>query len=83
MDPGRTLERLVAETPRLKRIAYAVLALTVVVDFFLPRHHPHFFWDTIPGFSAVFGFIACILIIVVSKAFGRFWVARSEDYYDD
>jgi hypothetical protein len=83
MDPGRTLEKLVAETPRLKRIAYAVLALTVVVDFFLPRHHPHFFWDTIPGFSAVFGFIACILIIVVSKAFGRFWVARSEDYYDD
>jgi hypothetical protein len=83
MDPGRTLEKLVAETPRLKRIAYAVLALTVVVDFFLPRHHPHFFWDTIPGFSAIFGFIACILIIVVSKAFGRFWVARSEDYYDD
>ena len=83
MDPGRTLEKLVAETPRLKRIAYAVLALTVVVDFFLPRHDPHFFWDTIPGFSAVFGFIACILIIVVSKAFGRFWVARSEDYYDD
>lgn len=83
MDPGRTLEKLVAQTPRLKRIAYAVLALTVVVDLFLPRHHPHFFWDTIPGFSAVFGFVACILIIVVSKAFGRFWVARSEDYYDD
>jgi hypothetical protein len=83
MDPGRTLEKLVAQTPRLKRIAYAVLALTVVVDFFLPRHHPHFFWDSVPGFSAAFGFIACILIIVVSKAFGRFWVARSEDYYDD
>ena len=55
----------------------------MVIDFFLPRHHPHFFWDLIPGFSAVFGFVACVLIIVVSKAFGRYWVARSEEYYDD
>lgn len=83
MDLGRLLERLVANTKTLKRVAWAILALVVVIDFFLPRHHPHFFWDMVPGFSAVFGFVACVLIIVVSKAFGRYWVARSEDYYDD
>lgn len=83
MDLGKTLERLVANSGTLKRVAYAVLALMVVIDFFLPRHHPHFFWDLVPGFSAVFGFIACVLIIVVSKAFGHYWVARPEDYYDD
>jgi hypothetical protein len=55
----------------------------VVIDFFLPRDHPHFFWDLIPGFNAVFGFISCILIIVISKALGHYWLARSEDYYDD
>jgi hypothetical protein len=83
MDLGKFLEKLVANTRTLKRVAYAVLALTVVVDFFLLRHHPHFFWDSIPGFSAGYGFIGCVLIIVVSKAFGHYWVARSEDYYDD
>lgn len=83
MDLGKLLARLVANTKTLKRVAWAILALVVVIDFFLPRHHPHFFWDLIPGFSAVFGFIACVLIIVVSKAFGHYWVARSEDYYDD
>ena len=83
MDLGKLLAGLVANTKTLKRVAWAILALIVVIDFFLPRHHPHFFWDLIPGFSAVFGFIACVLIIVVSKAFGHYWVARSEDYYDD
>lgn len=83
MDLGKLLERLVANTHTLKRAAWAILTLLVVIDFFLPRHHPHFFWDLIPGFSAVFGFVACVLIIVVSKAFGRYWVARSEEYYDD
>lgn len=83
MDIGKVLENLVANTKTLKRIVYVILALLVVIDFFLPRHHPHFFWDEIPGFSAVYGFISCILIIVISKALGRFWLARSEDYYND
>jgi hypothetical protein len=83
MDIGKLLERLMADRKRLHRIGYASLALVVVIDFFLPRDHPHFFWDLIPGFSAVFGFISCILIIVVSKALGHYWLARSEDYYDD
>lgn len=83
MDYGKTLERLVANRQTLKRASYAVLVLIVVIDFFLPRDHPHFFWDLIPGFSAVFGFVSCILIIVVSKAFGHYAVGRQEDYYDD
>lgn len=80
---GMILEHMVNNTQTLKRIAYAILALTVVLDFFIPRDYVHFFWDEIPGFSAVYGFIACILIIIVSKALGRYWLSRPEDYYDD
>lgn len=83
MDLGNLLVKLVARTGTLKRLAYAILASTVVVDLFLPRHHPHFLWDLIPGFSAGYGFLGCVLIIIVSKAFGHYWVARPEDYYDD
>jgi hypothetical protein len=83
MNIGKILENLVNNTKTLKRIAYAVLALTVAIDFLLPRHHAYFFWDDIPGFSAVYGFISCVLIVVISKALGHYWLERSEDYYND
>ena len=67
MDIGKILENLVNNAKTLKRIGFAVLALIVVVDFFLPRHHSEFFWDDIPGFSALYGLISFILIVVVSK----------------
>lgn len=80
---GKILETMVNNTQTLKRIVYVILALTLVLDFFIPRDSVHFFWDDIPGFSAVYGFIACILIIIVSKALGRYWLSRPEEYYDD
>lgn len=83
MDIGKILENLVNNTKTLKRIAYAVLILIVVIDFFLPREHSHYFWDDIPGFSAVYGFVSFVLIVVVSKTLGHYWLGRSEDYYND
>jgi hypothetical protein len=83
MDLGKLLENLMSNPPLLKRIGWATLALVVVIDFFLPRPYLHFFWDSIPGFSAVYGLFSCILIIVVSKALGKLWLSKPEDYYDD
>lgn len=67
---------------RLKVVSYISLALVFGVDFFIHRHHATFIWDNIPGFSAVFGFISCVLIIVVSKFIGHVWLMKKEDYYD-
>jgi len=83
MNIGKILESMMDNRKTLKRIAYAVLALTVVLDFFIERHHHVFFWDDIPGFSAVYGFVSCVLIVVISKALGHYWLERSEDYYND
>lgn len=83
MELGKILENMVNNAKTLERFAYVILALTVVLDLFIPRDHVYFFWDDIPGFSAVYGFISCIVIIIVSKALGHYWLSRPEDYYDD
>lgn len=83
MDLGKVLENIMAKPALLKRIGLVTLALLVVIDFFLPRPYLHFVWDSFPGFSAVYGFVSCILIIVVSKALGKLWLLKPEDYYDD
>ncbi len=69
-------------TKIVKKIAYGMLVLLILVDFIIPRHEIHFFGDKIPGFWSLFGFISCVLIIVVSKWIGHHWLVRDEDYYD-
>jgi hypothetical protein len=44
--------------------------------------HVHFWWEEIPVFSAIYGFIGCIIIIIASKALGHHWLQREEDYYE-
>jgi hypothetical protein len=66
----------------LKWIFYALLIIVFVADFLVPRHPADFPWDDIPGFSAAYGFISVIAIIIISKVVGRVIVTRKEDYYD-
>ena len=70
-------------TKIVKKIAYGMLVLLILADFIIPRHEIHFFGDKIPGFWSLFGFISCVLIIVVSKWIGHHWLVRDEDYYDE
>ena len=69
-------------TKTVKKLAYSILVLLVAADFIIPRHEIHFFGDKVPGFWSLFGFISCVLIIVVSKWLGYHWLMRDEDYYD-
>jgi len=73
----------VLRTKKVRRIAYGVLILLIITDFFIPRHEVHFFGDEIPGFWSLFGFIACVLIIVVSKWIGHLGLMQDENYYDE
>jgi len=72
----------------LFRILYAGLVLSVLADvifrFFAhsAQEHAAFLLQEIPGFSAFYGFIACILIIFVSKRLGQRFLQRDEGYYD-
>ena len=73
----------VLRTKAAKRIAYGALIILIVVDFIIPRHEIHFFGDNIRGFWSLFGFIACVLIIIISKWIGRLGLMQDESYYDE
>jgi hypothetical protein len=67
---------------KMKIIFAIVLGIVLLSDFLVHRHPPTFIWDKIPGFSAVYGLISCILIVVVSKFIGYHGLMKKEDYYD-
>ena len=72
----------ILRTKTVKKIAYGILVLLVMVDFIIPRHEVHFFGDKIPGFWSLFGLSACVVIIIVSKWLGKNGLMKDEDYYD-
>ena len=43
--------------------------------------HPYFKWEQWPGFYAVYGFVACVLLVLGAKFVLRPLVMRDEDYY--
>lgn len=61
-----------------------LLALLVIGDaFFVDKEHAHTTIERYAGFWAAFGFLACLVIIFVSKWFGHRGIMQDEDYYDD
>ncbi len=70
----------------VKKLRLSLLFSIVIVSilgFIFPDHHPHFWWQKIPIFDVVFGFIGCIVIILVSKWIGHTWLMKPEEYYDE
>jgi hypothetical protein len=65
---------------RLFRFLYGACVLLLVLDFILHRHVLHA-WEKLPGFYALFGFTACVTLVLVAKAMRRL-LRRPEDYYD-
>jgi hypothetical protein len=70
----------------LVRLSCVVLALLVVVDAIpalVHKEHAHTSLEHMPGFWSLFGFVACVLIIVLSKWYGHAGIMTREDYYDE
>jgi len=67
---------------RLSLFFYLSLLLAVGSDFLISHEGGHFFWENLFGFGAIYGFISCVLIIVVSKALGHMGLMQRENYYD-
>ena len=63
----------------LLRCLYAICALLFILDFFLHRHTAHA-WEGLTGFYAIFGFVACVTLVLVAKQMRRI-LKRKEDYY--
>ncbi len=65
---------------RIIQVLLAVSALSVVADFFYHKHVDYDFQGWI-GFDAIYGFIACVALVLSAKQLRRI-LMRDEDYYD-
>lgn len=61
------------------------ITLTFISEFFISHDpsHKDFWWSNIPFFWALFGFVGCILLILLAKYFLIKIVHRKESYYDE
>jgi len=86
MNLVRLIDFLRDRLPLVIRICWVILGLLVVIDAIpalVDKHHAHTAPEHIPGFWSVFGFVACVLIVIVSKAYGKAGIMTREDYYDE
>lgn len=63
------------------RVFYGVCIALFAADFVIHRHAERTlegFW----GFYAIYGFVACVLLVLMAKEMRKV-LMRGEDYYDD
>ena len=64
----------------LLRVFYVICALLVLVEFVFHRHVSHPF-ENLFGFYAVYGFAACVALVLIAKQMRKV-LMRDEDYYE-
>jgi hypothetical protein len=72
---------------RLKAVIWicvVLLAALVLFDvIFVDKEDAHTLVERLFGFWAVFGFLGCAVLIILSKWFGHAGIMQNEDYYDE
>lgn len=69
-----------ANVNRLLYGLYAVCGLLFVLDFIIHRHATRE-WEQLSGFYAIFGFVACVVLVLVAREMRKI-LMRRKDYYD-
>ena len=63
------------------RIFYLGAAILFFIDFLIHRHIITNF-EKVPTFYALYGFLACVILVVIAK-WMRIVLIRAENYYDE
>jgi hypothetical protein len=68
----------------VQRVLYGLFCTLVLLLALEPFVHKHsyFAWEKWFGFYAIYGFVACVLLVLAAKYILRPFVKREEDYYD-
>lgn len=95
-EPAAAAEHTVAPSAEHASTAHELTpdqehAVATAVDTELEGGHAaHGFWagayhiaENVPVFWTLFGFLGCVVIVVVSKSYGHFGVSVREDYYSE
>lgn len=83
MSEQKMDRRWLDKTANQNRLFYTLIAICAglfIADFSMDRH-AHFETEAIPGFYAIFGFIAYTAIVGAGWLWRRV-VLRRQDYYD-
>lgn len=71
------------KTPSPRGWTSAAVATAVVVGVPVAMHFEwHHAWEVVPGFYAWYGGLGCAAIVLVSKALGKWFLQKPEDFYD-
>jgi len=59
---------------------FVICGISLGLDFVIHRHvdHP---WEAMFGFYALYGFAACVVLVLIAKEMRKV-IMRAEDYYD-
>lgn len=66
---------------RVLHLLYGCCLLLLALDFVIHRHVIHS-WENLWGFYPLYGFVGCVILVLVAT-WMRTFLMRSEDYYDD
>ena len=86
MNLVRIIDYLRDRLKTVVRICFGVLAVLVLVDAipaFVDKEHAHTRLEHLPGFWAIFGFVGCVILILLSKWYGHLGIMTRENYYED
>ena len=63
------------------RMLYISCFVLFAMDLVIHRHtvHP---WESFTGFYAIYGFLACVILVLLARELRKV-VMRDEDYYDN
>ena len=67
-------------TQLVLRIFYSICILLFLLDFFIHRHISHE-WEWLWGFYPLFGFVGCVVLVLIAK-WMRTVLMRGEEYYE-
>lgn len=64
-------------------IALTILTLaSLILEFTVLSGYDTHWWNAIPGFYIIWGFLGSVTIIYVSKWLGKLFIYKDEQYYD-
>ena len=66
---------------RVLHLLYGSCVLLFLLDFVIHRHVLHS-WENLWGFYPVYGFVGCVVLVLIAK-WMRTFLMREEDYYDE
>ncbi|MCX8022207.1 MAG: hypothetical protein N2745_05475 [Syntrophorhabdaceae bacterium] len=65
-----------------KGMFLSAVILGILLSLITPTEEAHFAWERLSFFNIAFGFLGCIVLIGLSKALGKLFIQKREDYYD-